>query len=32
MTAPFTTTVIDDGVLSLRIATDDEYHMDAQWA
>ncbi len=32
MTAPFTTTVIDDGVLSLRIATDDESHMDPQWS
>jgi polyketide biosynthesis enoyl-CoA hydratase PksI len=32
MTAPFTTTVIDGGVLSLRVATDDECHMDPQWS
>ncbi len=32
MTAPFTTTVIDDGVLSLQVATDDECHMDPQWS
>jgi 4-carboxy-3-alkylbut-2-enoyl-[acp] decarboxylase len=32
MIAPFTTTVIDDGVLSLQVATDDECHMDPQWA
>ena len=32
MTTPFTTTELDDGVLSLRIATDDECHMDPQWS
>ena len=32
MTAPFTTTVVHEGVLSLRIATDDERHMDPQWS
>jgi enoyl-CoA hydratase/carnithine racemase len=32
MSAPFSTTVVDDGVLSLRIADDDEYHMDPQWS
>jgi enoyl-CoA hydratase/carnithine racemase len=32
MTALFATTVVDDGVLSLRVATDDEYHMDPLWS
>jgi len=32
MTAPFTTTVIEDGVLSLQVATDDDCHMDPQWS
>ena len=32
MSAPFTTTVTHDGVLSLRISTDDERHMDPQWS
>lgn len=32
MTPLFTPTVLDEGVLSLRIATDDESHMDPQWS
>lgn len=32
MTALFTPTVVDDGVVSLRVATDDQYHMDPLWA
>jgi enoyl-CoA hydratase/carnithine racemase len=32
MTALFTTTLVDDGVVSLRVATDDEYHMDPLWS
>jgi len=27
----FTTMVVDDGVVSLRVATDDERHLDPQW-
>ncbi|MGE0359874.1 MAG: enoyl-CoA hydratase-related protein [Vicinamibacterales bacterium] len=32
MSAPFATAIVHDGVLSLRIATDDEPHMDLRWS
>jgi enoyl-CoA hydratase/carnithine racemase len=32
MSALFTATLVDDGVLSLRVATDAECHMDPRWA
>lgn len=32
MSALFTITVVDDGIVSLRVATDDEHHMDPAWS